>query len=179
MSNLIVTVISIALVAVAALMGAYYGGAAYMEGMAKAQANQLIEGAKQITGAWTMYANDNGGSYTLNATGSWGVGGSPIELVPRYLNNWPSFCCGPNPYFQQWKLNNDGTFSAPSVDANYLIYRATPLKVCEQINLIAAGSKTMTSFASFAAAGFPNSMFAPFRCFSANSPLNFFIYRVF
>lgn len=54
MANLIITVISIALVAVAALMGAYYGGSAFMEGQANAKANAFTSTAEQIRGAYAI-----------------------------------------------------------------------------------------------------------------------------
>jgi hypothetical protein len=54
MANLIITVISIALVAVAALMGAYYGGSAFMDGQKKAEANKMINVMQQTEGAYNL-----------------------------------------------------------------------------------------------------------------------------
>jgi hypothetical protein len=65
MANLIITIISIALVAVAALMGAYYGGSAFLQGQSKAYANSFVGQGEQIIAAWSIYAADNGGSWTL------------------------------------------------------------------------------------------------------------------
>lgn len=86
MANLIITVISIALVAVAALMGAYYGGTAFMDGQAKAHANYLIESGKQLAGAWQLYANDHVGSYVLS-TPYWYGFPTSNDLVPKYNSN--------------------------------------------------------------------------------------------
>jgi hypothetical protein len=76
MSNLIITIISIALVAVAALMGAYYGGSAFLQGQSKARTNQFINIGNQIISSWTYYAVDNGGSWTILNINS---------LIPTYL----------------------------------------------------------------------------------------------
>lgn len=60
MANLIITVISIALVAVAAVMGAYYGGSAFMTGQGNAKANQLVAGAEQIAAGATLWTSSTG-----------------------------------------------------------------------------------------------------------------------
>jgi hypothetical protein len=81
MANLIITVIAIALVAVASLMGAYYGGTAFVEGQAKAQANTLITQSEQIAAAWTMRATDDAGAW-----GQYDV----ANLATRYLQAAPT-----------------------------------------------------------------------------------------
>jgi hypothetical protein len=62
MFNLIITVISIALVAALALASIYYGGPALSKGSAKATAATLVNQGQQISGANTMYAQENGGA---------------------------------------------------------------------------------------------------------------------
>lgn len=54
MANLIITIIAIALVAVAALMGAYYGGTAFNSGQDAARATSLVNQAAQIQAAAQM-----------------------------------------------------------------------------------------------------------------------------
>ncbi|MCP1674211.1 hypothetical protein J2T57_001313 [Natronocella acetinitrilica] len=61
MFNLIITVISIALVAALALASIYYGGDALSRGSAKATAATLINQGQQLNGATIMDAQDNGG----------------------------------------------------------------------------------------------------------------------
>ena len=61
MFSLIITIISIALVAAIAVATLYYGGSQFSQGTAKAQADQIISGAQQIAGANTLYANNVGG----------------------------------------------------------------------------------------------------------------------
>ena len=77
MSNLIITIIAIALVAIAALMGAYYGGAAFLQGNIKAKANAIIEQANQIAGAWRAYTVDHNGDNALPLGFS--------SLIPNYI----------------------------------------------------------------------------------------------
>lgn len=68
MFNLIVTVISIALVAALAVASIYYGGDVFRKGAAKAKVSQLINGSQQISGVNVLYANDNGGTYATAMT---------------------------------------------------------------------------------------------------------------
>ena len=62
MSNLIITIISIALAAVVAIAAIWYGGSAFAGSNAKTQAVTLIEQTKQVKAALTMYSLDNGGA---------------------------------------------------------------------------------------------------------------------
>ena len=59
MANLIITVIAIALVAVASLMGAYYGGSAFLNNQAAAGASTSLNQGQQLQGAWNAYLSDN------------------------------------------------------------------------------------------------------------------------
>ena len=82
MANLIITVISIALVAVAALMGVYFGGGAFLNGAAQADANRIIKQADQIQGAWSLQATYNGGIYQTVAVSDLATGGKYLTEVP-------------------------------------------------------------------------------------------------
>lgn len=62
MFNLIITIISIALVVAMAAAAVYYGGEAFTQGTSKANAATLVTQAQQINGAITLYTNDNGGA---------------------------------------------------------------------------------------------------------------------
>lgn len=83
MFSLIITIISIALVAALAVASVYYGGQAFSQGTAKANASTLVSQAQQIAGANTLYANDHNGSFV--AAGA--VTGS--ALTPDYLSSAP------------------------------------------------------------------------------------------
>ncbi|HCM83411.1 MAG TPA: hypothetical protein PKW15_05575 [Alphaproteobacteria bacterium] len=91
MANLIITIISIALVAVAALMGAYYGGTAFLEGQAKSRATTILSQAEQIAAAWRLWSVDRGGTIYLTDK-NWSAasgGGTSDDLVPNYLSDLP------------------------------------------------------------------------------------------
>lgn len=60
MTNLIVTLLSIALVAVAAIMATYYGGEYLNIATPQARANILLNEIHQIHSAATLYGQDNG-----------------------------------------------------------------------------------------------------------------------
>jgi hypothetical protein len=64
MFSLIITIISIALVAALAVASVYYGGSAFSQGTAKASASTLVAQAQQIAAANTLYANDHAGTFT-------------------------------------------------------------------------------------------------------------------
>ncbi|HRJ12306.1 MAG TPA: hypothetical protein PKW15_03570 [Alphaproteobacteria bacterium] len=91
MANLIITIISIALVAVAALMGAYYGGTAFMEGQAKARAVKVINDFAQIEGAIKLYGVNNAGTSVLPGAPFYNpVAGDWSVLIPTYMANEPT-----------------------------------------------------------------------------------------
>jgi hypothetical protein len=142
MANLIITVISIALVAVAAVMGAYYGGSAFMEGQKKAQVNALISSAEQISAAWTMKVIANGGN--------WGLPDYDYNLVPTFLSSLPK-----NPDFtdNQWVKTTPTSYPNSGIDYNdpnpyYLlalfIYSTDKgLEACKLISKIAGGDNAL------------------------------------
>jgi hypothetical protein len=61
MFSLIITIISIALVAALAVATIYYGGSAFTKGSADAAASQLMNAAQQVNGAVVLYVNDHNG----------------------------------------------------------------------------------------------------------------------
>lgn len=83
MFSLIITIISIALVAALAVATIYYGGSAFTQGTAKANASALVSAGQQITGALTLYANDNGGARADSAElTAAGVNGAYLSAMP-------------------------------------------------------------------------------------------------
>lgn len=84
MFSLIITIISIALVAALALATIYYGGNAFNKGSAEAKASQLINEGQQINGAIAMAKADvaSGTLTTAPAT--------VTALAPSYLAQLPS-----------------------------------------------------------------------------------------
>ena len=185
MANLIITVISIALVAVAALMGAYYGGSAFMEGQAKANANSLVQGAEQIKGALTMYATNHSGSYNGALSGN-----TLAPLVPDYLSTIPTYSFADvsagQTFKAGWVNSVGGLFDNPtsSMDNMEIIVRIIPLKVCRAVNVMAKGTTAE------AAITYPNYWIGydgnlaglnelnPFACTSSGATYHF-VYRIF
>lgn len=80
MFALIITIISIALVAALAIASIYYGGTAFSQGTAQAQASTIINQAQQIGAGVTLYENDNGGTAPASVT----------ILTPTYLQAQPT-----------------------------------------------------------------------------------------
>jgi len=74
MANLIITIIAIALVAVMAIAGIWYGSSAFQEAQAKAEANKILSNFKQVDGAIKVFAVENGGS------------------LPDCASDWPVNC---------------------------------------------------------------------------------------
>lgn len=60
MFSLIITVISLSLVAIIAVATLYYGGAAFTQGHVEARAAKLLNEAQQIQGAATLFQQDRG-----------------------------------------------------------------------------------------------------------------------
>lgn len=80
MFNLIITIISIALVAVLAVATIYYGGSVWSKQGEEAAAVRVLNEAAQVKGAVELYRNDHAGSAPadLNA------------LTPHYLKTIPA-----------------------------------------------------------------------------------------
>ena len=60
MSNLIITIISIALVAVAAIMAIFYGGVAYENAQVNAMADAIMNDSQQLLQAARLWSSLNG-----------------------------------------------------------------------------------------------------------------------
>jgi hypothetical protein len=85
MFQLIVAVISIALVAALALASIFYGGEAFTRGQLKAQVATMINQGQQISGANTLYKTDKGGvdaSVVADLTRDQGNGFRYLAVAP-------------------------------------------------------------------------------------------------
>jgi hypothetical protein len=114
MFSLIITIISIALVAALALATIYYGGNAFNRGSAEAKASQLINEGQQINGAVTMDKADK----TANVAGAIDITATTTvaDLVgAKYLAQSPA----------GWAL--DGTNSLATVVSS-------STDVCDKVN---------------------------------------------
>ena len=158
MANLIITIISIGLVAVAAIMGAYYGGTAFIQGQAKAYANTAVTQGDQIAAAWSVYAAQNGGGFN-NISDVSTLSSSPTYLAsipvppPQVANTSVSSATSvdwagdTSPYAGIWHMANlSATGTAPTVGGgqNGVYFRLTDdtngLNTCTYVAQIAAGS---------------------------------------
>jgi hypothetical protein len=147
MANLIITIISIALVAVAAIMGAYYGGTAFLEGQAKARANAIINKAQQIGAAWILYTSTNGGARDITPWSSL-VTGSYLQSTP--INDFQPTAAA----ITGWDLvpyglsdgdfySNGNTFATTNHDT--LVAEINDNKTCLAIHRMSAGASATLS----------------------------------
>lgn len=88
MFSLIISIISIALVAALAAATVYFGGAAFNKGSAGADASTFVNAGQQISGAFTLAAAD-GFSPTTVAELNTGLGTGTVKEV--YLAQIPSY----------------------------------------------------------------------------------------
>lgn len=86
MVNLIITLISIALIAVVAVAALYNGGDSFRQGSANASAAQLVNAGQQISAANILYANNNGGRFAENL--------SDLTTDNAYLSSAPRVPAG-------------------------------------------------------------------------------------
>ena len=87
MVNLIITLISIALIAIVAVAALYNGGDAFRQGSANASAAQLVNAGQQISAANILYANDNSGTYATTLT-ELTTDGAYLSSEPRVPNGF-------------------------------------------------------------------------------------------
>lgn len=85
MFSLIITIISIALVAALALATLYYGGSAFNKGSAGAKAAQLINEGQQINGAVQIFKADSAANSVVGVAPTTVAG-----LAPSYLSSVPA-----------------------------------------------------------------------------------------
>jgi len=136
MFSLIVSIISIALVAVLAAASIYYGGDAFTKGSAKALASTVVTQAQQISSANTLFKNDNGGLPADDVA----------ELVSEdYLASTPVV-----PAKAQGTLA-EGVEAGWAVDANTVTVALNNEEVCKLINEQATGTKDVVAYTPGAA----------------------------
>lgn len=196
MANLIITIISIALVAVAALMGAYYAGEAFYSGQAKAKANSIVNAANQIEGAIRIWASTNLKNNTDYP--DWNsVTGASSQLITGYLTQMPVPL--ENKKFELLMVNGSGNMS-PLTSAGttygpisapgyfmglYMQLDPSPtvegMPLCKEINRISVGNTVVPNIADFMGSSAAPSVLsgARFLCINDTTTGNdFFIYRV-
>ncbi len=154
MASLIITIISIILVAITVLVGVYYGGQVYNDYMINSKANTLINELSQLSTAGNLYMADNG--QTLYEQGNQGVDlsssfdtnltnyftqlntilGYPIIRTinqgwnPGYKNKNQWAC--PSPTIQYHR----GLCTSYNTASNYVIFTAGKMTACSTMNYI-------------------------------------------
>ena len=130
MFNLIVAVISIALIAAMAAASIFYGGSAFGSGTAQAQASTLVNNGQQISGAQQLYMIDNSGNRANDID----------VLTPAYLQalpTAPSNSTGASAIDTgAWEISADGTFAYIPLNMNFNNATTSPAEsVCNEIVL--------------------------------------------
>ena len=113
MSNLIITIISIAIIAVAAAMAIYYGGVAYENAQPSVFADIIMNEANQILQAERMWSSIHSCS-DISCMGAGGTSGTGMSALvnDKELSEWPTmgghmfslnypFSSGPTPLMRR------------------------------------------------------------------------------
>lgn len=126
MFSLIISIISIALVAALAAATVYFGGAAFNKGSAGADASTFINAGQQVAGAFTLASADG---YTVTTVKNLSANPTADETEGEvYLAQVPSY---------------KGTeFALDTTDANYVKVEVSDL-VCAEVNNRAAPGKAL------------------------------------
>jgi hypothetical protein len=130
---LIITIISIALVAALALATLYYGGKAFNKGSASADATKMLTQAQQLQGAAELYKADTG-AYPLTMQDM---------LTNKYLTSVPVAALSPESAPALMGTANAAATPWVMVLAGYPVFAVTPVSeaVCKSINLKAYGQE--------------------------------------
>ena len=125
MFNLIVAVISIALIAAMAAASIFYGGSAFGEGTAKAQASTLINNGQQISGGQQLYMIDNSGNRANDID---------VLTAGGYLQAVPSAPATVINTAAAWDVSTNGTFAFIRLDTDNTGQQLSPAAtVCAEI----------------------------------------------
>ena len=142
MFNLIVAVISIALIAVTAVASIYYGGDSFAGSSARAEAATLINQAQQIDGAAELFRIANVGSMVVSDQPSCDDGTLSDCALHRlvdqgYLTAIPKAPTGVIFPSTSWSISDDGS-------AAFMIFTTddgVADKICEAIETQGGGAK--------------------------------------
>jgi hypothetical protein len=177
MANLIITIISIALVAVAAIMGAYYGGTAFLQGQAKAKAVRVINAAEQITSALNVYSANHGGARGMSRS----------DLLNGYLTEIPNLdSVLPSFYDTDTDPSMIGfycsSFEAGSIDCqsetwDRLTIPTQSREICTAISAVALGPNVTLAYHGTDNYNVPGNQ--KFGCFNNGDNDYIFVYKVY
>jgi hypothetical protein len=144
MFQLIVTIISIALIVALALASIFYGGSAFTNSAAKTAEAALVNGGQQIAGAAVLYRNDNAGANvtsisSLTSANSYGV--TYLQAVPSLPTGLPTGAA--------WGETTAADFAVVKIDvAANAATNATCLRVAHDNNQPSVSVATATAGAA-------------------------------
>lgn len=178
MFNLIVAVISIALIAAMAAASIFYGGASFSSSTAKAQASTLVNNGQQISGGQQLYMIDNSGN--RNSVNDMGAANGLVTL--KYLQAVPTPPSGVT-VAPGWRVAATGEVAYIGLDTAITgqnVSAATT--ICTEV-IAQGGGATQTS--ALTAASLTDDLLvtgAQFGCVSSGGNLNagsaWFVYRL-
>jgi hypothetical protein len=138
MSNLIIFVIAVLLVAVGVLMAIWYDGGVYDQGQVKSQALAILKASEQIAEAWQIYATDHGGDSSLPCSPTCFYSVFSSTFVPKYLDQMPNLADiasgGPSSFYPTYLTTSASTNVVANSNTITLSYISQA--VCTQVNLI-------------------------------------------
>lgn len=132
MFSLIITIISIALVAALAVATIYYGGSAFTEGSVKAQASTFINAGQQVAGAVSVYQNA-GEAAPLTTITQLTAGGKYLQGEPAINKAWSKLEVG---------VITDSTADTPVI---YSVGPTVESDICKKIQYQAVNEETTVS----------------------------------
>lgn len=130
MFQLIVAIISIALIAALAAASIFYGGSAFTDSSLKANVTTLVNGGQQISGAQAIYKTDNAGAPATDIAVL--ADGVYLAAVPTPAN----IASG------AWALTEDGTHAVIEVTAGEGADKVCELVASQNNGATAAGTVT-------------------------------------
>ncbi len=139
MFSLIVSIISIALVAVLAAASIYYGGDAFTKGSAKALASTVVTQAQQISSANTLYKNDKGGTTAPNVAALTAAPGNYLASAPAMPSKVGAVALEVTADIDTATAGNQGGVSAVITNG----------EVCKLINQQANGTDAFSAAAQY------------------------------
>jgi len=140
MFQLIVAVISIALVAALAIASIFYGGEAFSKSSEKANVTALVNSAQQISGAYTLYKTDFGGAPPN------GTAGITAMVSGKYLASAPTAgkIAGAG---AAWTLDTTNGFALIPLRAGVTV-TGTGSEICQEVNRQAGHATGATEVAN-------------------------------
>lgn len=156
MFSLIISIISIALVAALAAATVYFGGAAFNKGSAGADASTFVNAGQQIAGAFTLASADG---YTVDTVADLN-NGSSVTKTEIYLAQIPSYK----------GTSLDGIITNSDTDGKFVVSAVSDL-VCAEIVKRAEGSDATIETVATSASFKPTSLYGCVKSTEAITPV--------